>query len=85
MPDDYDWPFGRRSCAICCVFCLVWTANGVFFPRQAETMAKVETNARKIIGRLKADGWIDIGGGRHDRFIREDRVARSIAKAARWL
>jgi predicted RNA binding protein YcfA (HicA-like mRNA interferase family) len=66
-----------------------------------ETMAKVETNARKIIDRLKADGWINIGGGRHDRFIRKDRpemmiavprhreltsgVARSIAKAAGWL
>ena len=64
-------------------------------------MAKVETNTRKIIERLKQDRWTNIGGGGHDRFIHEDRpemmipvsrhrelwpgAARSIAKAARWI
>ncbi len=64
-------------------------------------MAKVETNVRKVIESLKADGWTSIGGGSHDRFVRKDRpemmivvprhrerspgVARSIAKAAGWL
>ena len=32
-------------------------------------MAKVETNARKIIARLQAEGWTSTGGGSHDRFI----------------
>jgi hypothetical protein len=51
--------------------------------------------------RLKVEGWTNIGGGRHDRFIHRERpemmivvprhrelspgVARSIAKAAGWL
>ena len=64
-------------------------------------MAKVETNTRKIIERLKQDGWTNIGGGGHDRFIHEGRpemmipvpghrelspgTARSIAKAAGWI
>lgn len=64
-------------------------------------MAKVETNARKIIARLEKDGWINIGGGSHDRFVNEKRAgvmitvprhrqltlgtARSIAKAAGWM
>ncbi len=64
-------------------------------------MAKVETNARKVIDRLKAEGWNNMGGGSHDRFVRKDRpemmivvprhrelspgVARSIARAAGWL
>ncbi|MGJ0535671.1 type II toxin-antitoxin system HicA family toxin [Methylocystis sp.] len=64
-------------------------------------MAKVETNARKIVARLERDGWINIGGGSHDRFVNEKRpgvmitvprhrqltlgTARSIAKAAGWM
>jgi hypothetical protein len=32
-------------------------------------MTKVETNARKVAERLKADGWTNIGGGSHDRNI----------------
>jgi predicted RNA binding protein YcfA (HicA-like mRNA interferase family) len=54
-----------------------------------------------VIDRLKTDGWTNIGGGSHDRFVHRDRpemmivaprnrelspgVARSIAKAAGWL
>ena len=64
-------------------------------------MTKVETNVRKVVERLKADRWTNIGGGSHDRFIHRDRpemlivvprhrelspgVARSIAKAVGWL
>jgi predicted RNA binding protein YcfA (HicA-like mRNA interferase family) len=62
---------------------------------------KIETNTRKIIARLEAEGWTGTGGGSHDRFTREDRpgvmitvprhrelspgTARSIAKAAGWI
>jgi len=64
-------------------------------------LTKVETNTRKLVERLKSEGWIDVGGGSHDRFVHKDRpemmitvprhrelspgVARSIAKAAGWL
>lgn len=64
-------------------------------------MAKVETNTRKIIARLEKDGWTNVGGGNHDRFVNKGRpemmipvprhrevtpgVARSIAKAAGWI
>jgi predicted RNA binding protein YcfA (HicA-like mRNA interferase family) len=64
-------------------------------------MTKVETNTRRIIDRLKKDGWTNVGGGSHDRFVHEGRpetmitvprhrelspgVARSIAKAAGWI
>ena len=63
-------------------------------------MPKPETNTRKIIARLLAEGWQNIGGGSHDRFIHAERIgvmvsvprhreltpgtARSIAKAAGW-
>lgn len=63
-------------------------------------MPKPETNTRKIIVRLEAEGWINVGGGSHDRFVHKDRpevmipvprhreltpgTARSIAKAAGW-
>jgi len=62
---------------------------------------KLETNTRKIVARLQADGWINIGGGSHDRFVNDKHhgvmitvprhkevspgVARSIAKAAGWI
>ena len=64
-------------------------------------MPKPETNTRKIISRLQAEGWTNVGGGSHDRFIDPERpgmmipvprhreltpgTARSIAKAAGWL
>jgi len=36
-------------------------------------MTKIETNARKIVDRLKADGWTNIGGGSHVRFVNKER------------
>lgn len=60
----------------------------------------IETNTRKIIDRLKADGWVNLGGAKHDKFEHPDRtemmivprhkeqsigVARSIAKLAGWI
>jgi predicted RNA binding protein YcfA (HicA-like mRNA interferase family) len=64
-------------------------------------MAAFETNTRKIIARLKAEGWVDTGGTKHDKFEHPDRpdallivprhkeqspgVARSIARAAGWI
>jgi len=64
-------------------------------------MPKPEINTRKIVARLEAEGWVNVGGGNHDRFIRKDKPelmipvprhrelspgsARSIAKAAGWM
>ena len=58
----------------------------------------VETETRKIVKRLEREGWRNIGGGRHDCFVRDKEiiavprhrevspgVARSIAKAAGWI
>ena len=63
-------------------------------------MPKPETNTRKIVAKLLAEGWRDVGGGSHDRFIHDNKsgvmitvprhrelspgTARSIAKAAGW-
>ena len=62
-------------------------------------MASIETNTRKIIARLKRDGWQDVGGAKHDKFEHPDHdfpiivprhrelspgVAKSIAKQAGW-
>jgi predicted RNA binding protein YcfA (HicA-like mRNA interferase family) len=64
-------------------------------------MPQLETNTRKIIARLEREGWVNVGGGKHDKFTNALRpgvaiivprhreqslgVARSIAKAAGWL
>lgn len=64
-------------------------------------MALIESNTRKIVARLKADGWVEVGGTKHDKFEHPDRpdvllvvprhkeqspgVARSIAKLAGWV
>ena len=64
-------------------------------------MAAIETNTRKVVRRLEREGWVNVGGGKHDKFDhpakpgvtimvprhREltPRVARSIAKNAGWL
>jgi predicted RNA binding protein YcfA (HicA-like mRNA interferase family) len=61
----------------------------------------IETETRKIIARLRRDGWVDIGGSKHDKFEHVDRpdvlmviprhkqqslgVARSIARLAGWV
>jgi predicted RNA binding protein YcfA (HicA-like mRNA interferase family) len=64
-------------------------------------MAAIETNTRKIVTRLEREGWVNVGGGGHDRFVKTDRpgemipvprhreltpgTARSVAKAAGWI
>ena len=61
----------------------------------------IETNSRKIIARLKREGWRKAGSGRHDKFEHPSRpeltlivprhrdlspgVARDIAKKAGWI
>lgn len=60
----------------------------------------IETSTRKIVARLKADGWVAVEGSKHDKFEHPDRretmivprhkelspgVARSIAKLAGWI
>jgi len=62
-------------------------------------MAKVETNRAKIVKRLTTEGWENVGGGVHDKFVKPGRqsimvprhrtvtagVARTIAKGAGWI
>jgi hypothetical protein len=64
-------------------------------------MPQIETNTRRIIARLKSEGWTNVGGSKHDKFTNPAKpgvaitvprhreqspgVARSIAKAAGWL
>ena len=64
-------------------------------------MPQPETNTRKIIARLEREGWVNIGGGNHDRYVNNQcpgemipvprhrelspGTARSIAKAAGWI
>ncbi len=64
-------------------------------------MPPLETDTRKIVGRLRKEGWIDVGGGKHDKFEHPDKpdalivvprhktqspgVARSIARTAGWI
>jgi len=64
-------------------------------------MAKIEINTRRIVARLEKEGWANIGGSSHDRFVNDRRpgvmitvprhreltpgTARSIAKAAGWM
>jgi predicted RNA binding protein YcfA (HicA-like mRNA interferase family) len=61
----------------------------------------IETNTRKIVARLKVEGWVAIGGSKHDKFEHANRpdvliivprhkqlspgVARSIARLAGWI
>jgi predicted RNA binding protein YcfA (HicA-like mRNA interferase family) len=57
------------------------------------------TSSRKVINRLKAEGWVEVGGFTHAKFEHPDRtetlsvprhkelspgVARDIAKRAGW-
>ena len=63
-------------------------------------MPDIETNTRKVIARLRQDGWMPVGGSKHDKFEHPDRdhpiivpphrelspgVARSIARQAGWI
>jgi predicted RNA binding protein YcfA (HicA-like mRNA interferase family) len=32
-------------------------------------MPKIETNTRKVNAQLEKEGWTNIGGGSHDRFV----------------
>jgi predicted RNA binding protein YcfA (HicA-like mRNA interferase family) len=61
----------------------------------------METNTRKIVGRLERENWTNVGGGNHDKFVNPTRegalivaprhktvspgVARDIAKKAGWM
>lgn len=63
-------------------------------------MPLIETNTRKIVTRLLRDGWVKIGGGKHEKYAHPERpeimiivprhreqslgVARSIARLAGW-
>lgn len=61
-------------------------------------MATLETNTRSIIRRLDREGWVNLGGGKHDVFRHPDDrkivvprhrtqsigVARGIAEKAGW-
>jgi predicted RNA binding protein YcfA (HicA-like mRNA interferase family) len=64
-------------------------------------MPSLETNTKKIVARLKREGWSGVVGGKHDKFTHPDKpgalivvprhkqqsagVARSIARTAGWL
>jgi predicted RNA binding protein YcfA (HicA-like mRNA interferase family) len=62
-------------------------------------MPKVETSRARVVERLLAEGWQNVGGGKHDKFQKSGHgsimvprhrtltpgVARSIAKQAGWL
>jgi len=64
-------------------------------------MPTIEASTRKIVARLRADGWVEVGGTKHAKFEHPDRpdvlivvprykeqspgVARSIAKLAGWV
>lgn len=57
----------------------------------------IETNTRKIVARLKKEGWLGVDGAKHNKLERDEMViivprhktlspgvARSIAKLAGW-
>lgn len=63
-------------------------------------MPTPETNTRRIVARLEREGWLNVGGGKHDMFKHAAKpgriivprhreqspgVARSIAKLAGWM
>jgi hypothetical protein len=64
-------------------------------------MPAIETETRKIIARLRKEGWVNTGGGKHDKFEHDELpdvlmvvprhrqqssgVARAIAKLAGWI
>ncbi|AZO03663.1 MULTISPECIES: type II toxin-antitoxin system HicA family toxin [unclassified Mesorhizobium] len=64
-------------------------------------MPLIETNTRKIVARLLHEGWLNVGGGKHEKCEHPERpdamiivprhreqspgVARSIARLAGWI
>ncbi len=62
-------------------------------------MATLESNTRRIIRRLEREGWVKVGGSKHDVFKHPDGrkivvprhrtqsigVARGIAEKADWM
>lgn len=64
-------------------------------------MPTVETHTKTIIARLLREGWMNVGGTKHDKFAHPDKpgikimvprhrtltpnVARNIASAAGWI
>jgi len=64
-------------------------------------MPLIETNTRKIVARLLREGWVEVGGGKRDKYEHPDKpevmlivprhceqspgVARSIARLAGWI
>ncbi|RWC14302.1 MAG: hypothetical protein EOS52_13210 [Mesorhizobium sp.] len=64
-------------------------------------MPLIETNTRKIVARLLHEGWLNVGGGKHEKCECPERpdamiivprhreqspgVARSIARLAGWI
>ncbi|MER8500510.1 type II toxin-antitoxin system HicA family toxin [Mesorhizobium sp. M0204] len=64
-------------------------------------MPLIETNTRKIVMRLLRDRWVNVGGGKHEKYEHSERpeimiivprhreqslgVARSIARLAGWI
>ena len=64
-------------------------------------MPKVETDTRRILDRLQADGWIVDGGSKHTKLLHPDRpavkiflprhrtqspgVGRAVARDAGWI
>jgi predicted RNA binding protein YcfA (HicA-like mRNA interferase family) len=66
-----------------------------------DAMPTIETNTRKVVARLRAEGWVYVVGGKHDKFEHAEQpdvliivprhkqlspgVARSIARLAGWI
>lgn len=63
-------------------------------------MPTLELSRAKVVRRLESEGWVNVGGGKHDVFRHPRKagaaivprhrqltlgVARTIAKAAGWL
>lgn len=73
----------------------------IYLRLEGRPRRSMETNTRKIVGRLQAEGWVKEPGGKHDKFTHPDKpeilivvprhreqspgVARSIAKSAGWV
>jgi predicted RNA binding protein YcfA (HicA-like mRNA interferase family) len=80
-----------------------WSASNAYNSahQMGAGMPTIETSTRKIVARLEREGWVNVGGGSHDKFKHPKRpdvvivvprhrtlspgVARSIAKLAGWL